>query len=38
LDEVVEFLDFGSREELVEVAVQRLLNRYSSLSKRISKT
>lgn len=37
LDEVVELLDFGSREEFAEAAVRRLLDRYAVLMRRISK-
>lgn len=37
LDEVLELLDFGSREGFVEAAVRRLLDRYAVLMRWVSK-
>jgi len=37
LDEVLELLDFGSREEFAEAAVRRLLDRYTVLTRWMSK-
>lgn len=37
LDAFVELLDFGSREEFVEAAVRRVLDRYAVLTRGMSR-
>jgi len=38
MDEVVELLDLGSREELVRYAVRRYVDRYLMIAKRTVRT
>jgi len=34
MDEVVEFLDFGSKEDLIRCAIRRYVDRYLMIAKR----